>query len=119
MGSAMTAQCKCGYKRSVMIGGGVSNFMTTCLFPVLCTACNQLVQSNLLAERPVCPECGSDAIVPYDDRSLIKTAGSNQGASRKNPGEPNRQAILKNGHYYCPGCKKYTLTFRDSGLLWD
>jgi len=35
MGTMATASCDCGYATNVMLGGGIVNFKTLCLFPVL------------------------------------------------------------------------------------
>jgi hypothetical protein len=110
MGSSVKASCKCGYGESILIGGGMLNFKTTCLFPCLCEDCKEVVQGNLLAKRTKCPKCGKTGIIPYDDPKLIDWNVS---------GKLGRSLKLTNGDYLCPKCERFTMTFMDDGLCWD
>lgn len=119
MGSSVIAECKCGYKRSILIGGGMMNFTTTCYFPCLCEKCEEVVQVNLLSRRPKCPSCRTTRLIPYDDSRVIGKIGKNDVAELNMQDELGRALVIKDGKCYCPKCKKYYLRFLDSDLCWD
>jgi hypothetical protein len=68
MGSTVIAACPCGLDTGIiMIGGGMHNFTTVCVFPCLCVRCHAVVTVNLFAKRKRCPQCRTSKIIPYDD----------------------------------------------------
>jgi Zn finger protein HypA/HybF involved in hydrogenase expression len=119
MGSQVTALCECGLKSTILIGGGMANFMDTCFFPCLCEHCRAVVQINLLAERIQCPKCQATKVIPYDDTRLIGRAGNHQTASWDMKKQLGRELILTDGDYKCPQCENNTLHFSNSGHCWD
>lgn len=121
MGKTIVAKCKCGVKKGVAIGGAMSNFMTTCLFPCLCESCHNIVDVNLLEQPTKCPECGADDPIPYDDPRLLGLLGKRILAACTVRGEHlDRELTLTDGQYKCPKCKKMCLEFSDEFLiLWD
>ena len=118
MGSQVTAQCECGVGAEILVGGGMMDFTTTCYFPCLCDRCNKVVQVNLLATKPRCPDCGAANPVPYDDPQLIGSPGDEIVAEWNMEERLGRNLLLTDGSSKCPGCRKKTLRFADSGL-WD
>ena len=119
MGSSVKASCKCGYAESILIGGGMSNFKTTCYFPCLCESCNEIVEENLLNKQLKCPKCGKTGIVPYDDPKLIKTQGAEVVEEWDVSDALGRSLKLTNGNYLCPKCQQFGVTFTDEGFCWD
>jgi len=119
MGSQVTATCQCGMDTSIMIGGGMRNFMTTCYFPCLCEHCRTVVQVNLLAKQKRCPQCKTTNVIPYDDPTLSESAGGRTVASWNIQEQLGRKLNLTDGNYRCPQCDQMTLRFTDSGLCWD
>lgn len=119
LGSQVTAKCQCGVDTTIMIGGGMLNFMTTCYFPCLCEHCRTVVQVNLLAEQRWCPQCKSTKAIPYDDPTLSEFAGEHTVVSWNMKEKLGRVLELTDGNYRCPQCGRMTLRFEDSGLCWD
>lgn len=112
MGMAVDATCGCGLEAEIMIGAGFSDFPNVCLFPALCRHCERLVEANLAREPVLCPECGATPVIPYTDPELAKGDGRTTVASWG-------EQALSDGHYHCPACKRMTLRFAPTGLLWD
>ena len=119
MGSIVKAAClKCNYEKEVWIGGGRLDFDSTCLFPCLCRNCHGVVQANLMAPKPECPNCSSSDIIPYDDPELIKPDVNEPITSWNVKNEIGRELLITNGKYYCPICKEFELKFHETGN-WD
>jgi len=119
MGSQVTAICECGVEAKILIGGSMINFMTTCYFPCLCDSCHNIVQTNLLAKVPRCPECGTANPIPYDDPRILGSLGERTVAEWNMQECLARELILTDGSYKCPKCEKMTLQFTNNGLCWD
>jgi len=119
LGSQVTAKCQCGLDTSILIGGGMLNFMTTCYFPCLCGQCCNVVQVNLLVKQRWCPQCKSMKVIPYDDPMLSELAGKHTVVSWNMGEKLGRVLKLTDGNYRCPQCGRMTLRFEDSGLCWD
>ena len=119
MGSAVTAQCTCGYSCPVLIGEGMATFKTTCYFPCLCETCGAVVQVNFLAILPKCPSYNTTEIVPYDDPKVAGKPGKKNVASWTMKDRLGRVLVLTDGTYRCPSCREISLEFRDTGLCWD
>lgn len=118
MGSEVTARCRCGVEVSILIGGGMLNFQTTCYFPCSCAGCSSVVQVNLLAKRLRCPSCGSSKVTPFDDPSLSRRTRGGMVTSW-NSEKVGRDLTLTDKPYRCPRCGELALRFEESGLLWD
>jgi hypothetical protein len=138
MGSIVQAECDCGFTACVFIGGGFLDYKTTRYFPCLCSNCGRLVQVNVLAPAPSCPDCGGPDPVPYDDPQLVGARGQHlvaecnlrnytlptvdqavdlgRGKHRLYP--LRRNLALYDGSYLCPGCSRMTLRFTLAGM-WD
>ena len=119
MGSQVLAKCGCGLEAEILIGGGMFNFKTTCLFPCLCESCHSVVEANLLENPVQCPNCNAVNLIPYDNPRLSLTRGENEVASWYMFNELGRELILTDGKYKCPACGQMTLSFSDSGLCFD
>src|SRR5690554_6683986 len=112
MGSEVKAICKCGYHKKILIGGGMMNFTTTEYFPCFCEDCNDMVEGNLKAEKLTCPNCNSQKVSPYNNKTNIGKAG-------KNIVSRSFLNVLHDGTYKCPQCKNMSLQFHHGGLHWD
>ena len=119
MGSQVVATCKCGVEASILIGGGMLNFMTTCFFPCFCESCQGIVQVNLLAKETRCPECQAYNPIPYDDPRLRDAPGQRRVAVWNVINKLGRELELTNGRYKCPKCGKMSLEFKEGSLCWD
>ena len=119
MGSSVRAKCECGFQEDFLIGGGMATFKTHCLFPCLCRNCKTIVSSNLLQKPPICPDCESKSITPYDHSELCERKGTKVVAYWRLGTTRDKRVILTDGAYYCPSCDSYRLNFEDSGLCWD
>ena len=118
MGSSVKAACECGYSSEAMIGGGMMNFMTTCLFPAICSDCHELVEVNLLAERQTCEACESERVQAYDQEQLLGELGSEVVVDWHHA-EKGLAVALTDGRYLCPKCGQFKLRFEEGGILWD
>jgi Zn finger protein HypA/HybF involved in hydrogenase expression len=124
MGSEVNATCKCGLNTIIRIGGGSGGVSATvCYFPCLCANCYNLVQASLIGASPQCPECQSTKLIPYDDPSLVLSAGKSVvnvwNMWNSVIGEPVRKLELTDGKYKCPKCGNFTLFFASTGTRWD
>jgi hypothetical protein len=99
-----------------MIGGGFDNFTEFCAFPAYCAKCDRLVTVNMFDTHRHCPKRHRIESIPLNDKTLIGELGENVVASWNYDGE---QLELTDGHYFCPACHQFTLTFEDGGVLWD
>ncbi len=66
MGSQVIANCECGVEVAIMIGRGMFNFETHCVFPCLCERCRAVVEVNLLAKKSV-------ALIADQKKSFLMT----------------------------------------------
>lgn len=120
MGLQISAVCSCGVMADVQVGGGMSDFTTTCHFPCLCNNCHNIVQTNLLAKDIQCTDCRSHDVIPYDDPRLVGTAGGRNVAEWNMQDSLGRELVLTDGTYKCPKCGEMSLTFNDDSMLfWD
>jgi len=117
MGSIINAECGCGFKRQMYLGGGMRNFETHCAFPLYCGQCKILFAANLFQKQLSCPDCGGRDVVPYDDERVCQTRGRVvfQWAAEHAIG---RALALTDGGYLCPQCGRFTLSFSMAGC-WD
>lgn len=112
MGSSVQASCPCGVDEQIMIGDGMMNYETCCLFPFSCDSCNSLVEENILSENLRCPNCKASDPIPYTDPGLVGVKGEHEVVQW---GEHS----LTNGAYKCPKCKKPNLRFQPGCINWD
>jgi DNA-directed RNA polymerase subunit RPC12/RpoP len=119
MGSQIVAKCECGVEVSILIGGGMMNFHTTCFFPCLCESCHSIVQVNLLAKAIRCPECRAPNPIPYDDPRLQGAPGKHNVAEWNMKSQLGRKLVLTDGRYRCSKCGKMSLQFSEDDLCWD
>ncbi len=82
----MTAKCECGYEDDdIWIGGGKYDYQTNDPYPYYCGNCKIMFTANRLARKKifsipiprtrqevVCPECGTDEVIPYFDERICK-----------------------------------------------
>ncbi len=119
MGSQVIAKCDCGVEGSVLIGGGMRDFMTTCFLPCLCENCCDVVQVNLISKKMRCPRCRALNPIPYDDARLSESPGHYHVAEWNMKDRLGRKLVLTDGKHRCPKCGKMSLEFSDGGLCWD
>lgn len=111
MGTRVLTRCACGLEAETAVGSVRRSRRTSCSFPCLCEGCNDLVTANLLVRPPVCPECGSTALVPYDQTELIGCRGALTEASCWMQEGIGRDLVLTDGLYRCPRCNRMSLRF--------
>src|SRR5438067_463723 len=105
MGDMATAHCERGYSTDLVLGGGMANFQTVCLFPVYCRACRSLHCANLLDAPVKCKECSGLDVVAYDSPELLGEAGAGEVFSWHLVGQLDRELQLSDGRYLCPRCQ--------------
>ena len=105
MGSQVVAKCECGVEASILIGGGMLNFTTTCLFPCLCESCHRIVEVNLLAKTMRCPKCQAPNPVPYDDPRLSRSPGNHRVAQWNMKDQLGRILVLTDGSTSAPNAE--------------
>ncbi len=114
-GDIITAECECGFKNTMMLGGGKLNFETVFLFPYYCTECSEMKVLNALSESHCCDKCNSGNVIPYDDESLRLHFSNNVVFSRS---VDTVIHILYDDFYFCPKCKEFKMKFTQTGN-WD
>ena len=112
MGSQVKAICTCGFKKEIMIGGGMFTFNKIQYFPCLCENCQDIVQVNILEEHPSCTSCKSLKVTTYNNKQLIGRKGKIEVAR-------SFDNVLTNGSYKCPKCKNNSLHFTAGDIHWD
>jgi hypothetical protein len=117
LGTVLLAKCACGFEVETTVGAGRFTHRTICNFPCMCKRCQNMVTANLLASPPVCPDCGSTDIVPYDQPELIGALGPLTQASWSVRDSLGRDLVLTNGRYRCPKCADMSLSFSATGLF--
>ena len=113
MGTCTTATCQCGVDSFISIGSGMQG-SNPCYFPAACDGCHNVVEVNISAKKPRCPECKSTKVTPYTEPALMARAGKNivtQWSGME----------LNDGDYFCPQCRQMTLHFGDGPIqmMWD
>lgn len=110
MGSVNRVSCECGYSSTVRVGGNRETYLTDSSFPFYCEKCG-LVDVNYRQEIK-CPSCQSKDIKQYGKKPI----------SIKREQFPVIQSFdymaYKNGNL-CPKCKKFTLVFGSSEMMFD
>ena len=110
-------RCQCGVDVSILVGGGMLDFQTTCTFPCSCAGCASVVQVNLLARPLRCPSCTSTQVTPFDDPSLSRRTRGRTVTSWHIE-KLRRELKLTDKPYRCPRCGELTLRFEE-GADWD
>lgn len=118
MGAMATANCDCGYSTGLLLGGGMANFETVCLFPIYCRVCRSLECANLVDSPVTCEKCGGSDVVAYDAPELLGEAGTGEVFSWHITERVGRVVRLSDGRYLCPNCQQMRLRFKDTGC-WD
>ena len=117
MGYTYTAKCECGYEVTIYFGSGFRqswpNFDS---YPYHCKTCKSLVIENPSASRPRCSECGSSALLPYDNPDVPHACDP---ASNPSSAEVGTTRELTDGLYFCPKCCQISLKFIDDFTFWD
>ena len=111
MGSCHHAICECGFKTSIRVGGNMRTHKENSTFPCYCEKCG-MVEVNVAKSVLECPECESLKVTPYGDLAVsepIEKWPSIQWGHFKAPGKGN----------LCPTCKKKTMAFSGSYLMFD
>jgi Zn finger protein HypA/HybF involved in hydrogenase expression len=99
------------------LGGGRSNYLTSCGFPCYCKACKSLFKANMYDPDVSCPNCDTSSVVPYDDLSLALTGGVVDEIFSWNTSDRlGRDLQLHDGVYFCPSCDHFSLRFAFAAL---
>lgn len=107
MGQIWEGACEgCGFKQSVVIGGGRETFHKHSVWPVHCRECDDLEATNTCVSPLRCLKCGSDSVTKYGDPSI-----SESGPEVVKWGDDR----LSSGEHYCPRCQQMKLKFGSNG----
>jgi len=105
MAGGYKANCKCGYETQVIAGSTRAMRGGQKYQPALCKDCGKLGSSVYGKDVPKCRFCQSTNIVSYDDPEL-RVDRSEQYVE------------LTSGLYYCPQCKEFGLSFKETGTVF-
>lgn len=117
MGMMVQPKCKCNHEfENLNLGGGFSDFKTSCIVPLPCFNCKDVFGLNIFNKQHLCPKC--------------RTKGTPYGEISSNP-SPNLLVFeweidfensstyeLEDKKYTCPVCMDMELTFEETGC-WD
>ena len=115
MGTFFPAGCPCGYGTLALLGGGMDNFDREFPAPFHCPSCRALVNADLLAQAPACPECGDQTIVPYTHPAMAGEPGTRVHACNYFSEDGGGTVSLTDCTYLCPACGKKSLRFGSPG----
>ena len=110
MGTSVSADCMCGYRDELRIGGGMADKGSICYWPAACDQCRKLVEVDRLAGEPQCPDCGAAVELLSD----AKADGWVQDIAVEWDGH-----ALGSGPHECPVCDRNRLLFSPGSLDWD
>ncbi len=115
MGGAVTADCKCGYRRGIFIGTGVTRASRGFWgHPALCSVCKEVVSVNLEAPVASCSGGCTGVPKPYVYTPELQVVPGDQVVTAW------REWKLNDGGYLCPSCGEYSLFFSDDcWICWD
>jgi RNA polymerase subunit RPABC4/transcription elongation factor Spt4 len=111
MGNIQNAQCECGFRKSVKIGGGMADYRENSAFPFYCKACG-LISINIAKEERICPTCKSTEITQYG-KEPVSLPGPHSSALQW--GDYEARAI----DHLCPKCGKYSMVFGGPSIMFD
>ena len=94
-----------------MLGGGMRNFQTYAAWPVWCEACERVTTANHKSHPLLCERCGSDSVRTASDPAVWRGDGDVIISWQ--------DLTLTDGHYRCPRCDGFTLSFRQGQMRWD
>lgn len=111
MASRHNVHCKCGFNKSIEVGGTMFSFTTHSYFPFYCKGCG-LVNVNIARKKHVCPSCKSQQVNQYGLPPL-----SLKSETYKVIMDGDYSASSE-GHF-CPNCNEFNLIFSESSMLLD
>ena len=107
MGMTSDAHCfHCGYDTVLGLGGSMRTFETHASWPVSCQACAEVTTANYLETPLFCEKCWSTDVVRVSDPRFWKGDGNSRDGLAE-----ERKAMMTDGHYRCPKCRKFELRF--------
>jgi Zn finger protein HypA/HybF involved in hydrogenase expression len=121
MGDMLQALCECGFKSKIILaGGGIVNFTHYCGAPAVCLHCQEFLIKNYKKKYSKCPSCGKK-VTFYNDSSLQIPVSESYKNHKIFEWHINNEKVdfqLQDTQYFCPKCRKMTLTFECVGN-WD
>ena len=130
MSSEHKAICKCGFERTINVGGLMNGFQKDSRFPFYCQHCG-LVEANIaefigntvaepssskqgeIQKTPTCPQCGSTHIDQYGKPPASLKSTKQPRALQAWEFKANNEGNL------CPACKEMTLVFHHANVYFD
>lgn len=134
MGIGTNMKCQCGYEADILVGSGMAGDCS--LVPHCCDGCG-VVNVDLLASIPSCPQCASTRIRMYGE---VQSNGEQRPFDLDLP-DPDNEIWLHDaratvpegdvveqwgnwritvGRHYCPSCRQMTLRVaRNYVMNWD
>ena len=130
MGAEHKATCKCGFEKTIHVGGMMSGIQEDSRFPFYCQRCG-LVEANIAKFRgksiaeplsikqdeaqstPTCPHCGNAHIDQYGKPPASVPTKKQTKTLQAWGFHANGEGNL------CPACKNMTLVFHHAGILYD
>jgi hypothetical protein len=115
MGTMVQPKCKCKHKfNSLNLGGGFSDFTSSCLVPLPCFNCKDVFGLNIFNKKHRCPKC----------RRKSTPCGEISTNPSPNPLlfewgidiETSTTYELEDKKYTCPVCEQEELSFEVIGF---
>ncbi len=117
MGTMVQPKCKCNHEfENLNLGGGFSDFRSSCLVPSPCFNCKNVFGLNIFNKKHLCPTCRRKCN-PYGEI----TTDPSQNFLVFEWGidfETSSTYELEDKKYTCPVCMDMELTFEETGF-WD
>ena len=115
MGTMVQPKCKCKHKfNSLNLGGGFSDFTTSCLVPLPCFNCKDVFGLNIFNKKHRCPKCRRKS-TPYGEISTNPSPNPllfEWGIDI----ETSTTYELEDKKYTCPVCEQEELSFEVIGF---
>ena len=109
MSSIHKAECACGYRTSVLVGGTRADFLRESTFPYYCKSCG-IVDVNIRDQELHCPDCSSLEISQYGLEPISTRLDDSYAVLQNFNYEAYRYGNL------CPKCKKKNLEFKNAEM---
>ena len=117
MGTMVQPKCKCNHEfENLNLGGGFSDFRTSCLVPSPCFNCKNVFGLNIFNKKHLCPTCRRKCN-PYGEISTNPSQNS-LVFEWEIDFETSSTYELEDKKYTCPVCMDMELTFEETGC-WD
>ena len=111
MATLHNAYCKCGFNKSIQVGGTMLSFTTHAYFPFYCKDCG-LVDVNVARKIHKCPSCKSQQIHQYGLPPVSLKSETYKLVF-------NGEYLASSEGHFCPNCNEFNLIFSEIEMFLD